>query len=762
MKDLLIFFDNQTFKLNNIVINYIKRWVIYKIINNYNQYDNIYILKTYPEFVEKKITISDINEDIYSILTCINNIIYKKYESYHTICLKDIFDFIDSNKNNGKKSYKDVILGKYDLDEILIITSITSYNNNLTDFNIKYINTILDKHKLNINLTNICGIKFINDLFPKINEETIDINWLKTENIPIYKMVGIPDIPTDSKPLYNLINLDSISILTKQSNGFEYLKLMYLMESLIIYNSQSNNKLTTDKTTTNTLLSGELGDIINSILDKIKIDKNDNLVIENIFKSYKNSIKDLLSRFSKLQIILPIDKLSKELSSSYIKYILEFYSIIYPKINYYNSLQKINKIHKNKHKNISNNTTDIKITKVKKFDIHPSDISCEYLTSSLTMTNWIEEYENANPFGFLIKYNPSKLSFKGILDVNSSILKTYPNMIINNITTNFVPLYDYYQIILFDYEENKENDDNNNDNQYNDEKKIFNISKFNIIDNVNGDGNVLLPLYINKHHWELTKSIWNYHISFINNCFEQEYNSKMDNIYFYSIIKFVNDLKNLNANSNIKKTIRLFTYLLRTCIQILIDNKFIHSIKNDYLKYVDLVLNLDSFNNNHIFSDFIVRLIQIIISSNIDENTLENDLNKITSYVFKKYIISKYKMDFWDKINQSNLSGEEKKNELYILKNDTIQENIQWVYLNFDIKIFYKIIKSIYSICGFNQFIKQIDKTNGCLEDIQENNKLNLDTIKEIIITNCSTQFDLIEYYKLIDISQYYIQTDTI
>jgi hypothetical protein len=44
MKDLLIFFNNQTFKLNNIII----------IIINYTEYNNICLYKTYPEFVEKK------------------------------------------------------------------------------------------------------------------------------------------------------------------------------------------------------------------------------------------------------------------------------------------------------------------------------------------------------------------------------------------------------------------------------------------------------------------------------------------------------------------------------------------------------------------------------------------------------------------------------------------------------------------------------------------------------------------------------------
>ena len=61
MKKLLIFFDNLTFKLNSLVINCIKRWIIYKIINNYSNYNEMCLYKTYPNFVEKKIILNNDN-----------------------------------------------------------------------------------------------------------------------------------------------------------------------------------------------------------------------------------------------------------------------------------------------------------------------------------------------------------------------------------------------------------------------------------------------------------------------------------------------------------------------------------------------------------------------------------------------------------------------------------------------------------------------------------------------------------------------------
>lgn len=271
-----------------------------------------------------------------------------------------------------------------------------------------------------------------------------------------------------------------------------------------------------------------------------------------------------------------------------------------------------------------------------------------------------------------------------------------------------------------------------------------------------------MPLYINKNHWKLSKCLWSYHLSFINNCFENEYNIKMDNIYFFAILKFLNNLK--NNDNNIKTTIRLFGYILRTCIQILIDNKFIHSIKNDYEKYIKLVLNLDSLDKNSIFSDLVIRIIQLIISNGIEINELECELNKISTHIFKKYIIQNYKMDYWDKLNEINITNEHKKKEIDILKNNVIQENICWIYLDFDLKLLNKIIKSIYYINGFNQFIKQIDKTNGCFEDIEKDidkdidkdiKSINLRTIKDIIDLKCSEEIDHTYYYKFIDITKY-------
>lgn len=752
MSKLLIFFDNQTFKLNSSIFNYIKRWVTYQIINNIKEFNEIIIYKTCPELIEKKINISDIENIFLDILIWINNIIYKKYDIYKLNTIKNIIDEIKKNNSNNLTDFNINDLNKntneqIKKDKILIFISIYNYIYDYDEKIIKYINDTLDNNNFDIKFINISSSCAVNILFPKVNEHYIDIHSLKISH-------------KDFDKFFPLKNTDNMNYLNEYSdinskfviNILKYVELLYFIESY--FNDENKNQ------------NMEIYKIINNILNNTKIIgiDEDNLLEQNIIKSYNNAIKNYLTKWEEFKIKFPIDKLSPNITESYIKYILEFYSIMYPKIYQTNLNNFSTKTIFNKNKNLTTSSlSEIKIKLIHNLNIQPDDNSINFLKSTLTMTNWVEEYANANPFGFLIRYCPCKLSYRGILDLNSSILKTYPNMIVNNVTTNFVPLYDYYQIIMFDYE------NNNNDNIDNilEKKKFFNISNFNINDNINGSGNVMLPLYINKFHWELTKSIWTYHLTFINNCFEYEYNKKMDSIYFLSIFKLINVLKNSktnsNNNNNYKSLIRLFGYLLRTCIQILIDNKFIHSIKNEYNKYTNLVINLDSLNKNTTFSDWFDRLIQLIISNGIEENQLINDLNKITLKIFKNYIISNYKMDFWDKINLSEKNI--KMNTIEFLKNDVIQENICWTYLNYDIMIFYKIIKLIYKSFGFNQFIKQIDKTNGYFEDECEYNinLLNLKSITDIINNNCNSQYSIEKYYgNIYDIIKNYIELDDV
>jgi hypothetical protein len=734
MDNLLIFFDNTTFKINNIILNYLKRLIVYEIIYKKiykNEINDVYIFKTKPSLIEYKISENN-NIEIIKLLNIINNVIYKEYNSYDSLCFKNILDKIEEfeKKINTK-------------NKIIIICSIDS-EDYFPESNIKIIENKFNTFKSEIKLINISGHPFLNNLCQKINEIFIDSKEFKVENLNVQQLFNwesdfdyikyINSLAIE-KDKDKLLNLD----IDKDDNLLNYILFIDFIEKMIL--SYTKNK--SEKNINNLELIKKVM-VINFL--------SGNHILINILKSFQKSIYNTIYRITDSFYKLPIDYLNNYLSQSYIKYILEFYEIIYPKI-YKNNISSIshvnnkNLLKKNILKNI-NETSKILLKTLPNLNIN--DKSIEYLRSTLSLTNWNEEYNNLNPFGFLIKYNPGKFSYKGILDINSSIIKSYPNMIINSITTNWVGIYDYYQLILSDYEENSNDYSNIN-------KEIFNIANFNITDNIQGDGNVLLPVYINQHHWELTKSIWSYHISFINNCFEPEYNKKMDNIYFLTFLKIFNNLKKNDSNTNTKSIIRLFCYLLRTCIQILIDNKFLHSIKKDYPKYVELVLETEQIEKNSNFSDWIIRLIQLIISNGCEEEQLDKELDMITKHIFNKFIIANYKMDFWEMINDSNTLPEKINIELDILKNHVLQDNVSWLFFNHDIKIINKIIKSIYSIKGFNQFIKSIDLSNGLVEDDNLNNlnnQINISVLSKIIEDKFAEQFDITKFN--VDISKFY------
>ena len=756
--NLIIFIDNNTFRLNSVIFSYIKRLLLYEIISSEyhnSKYTNILLYKTNPSLIKiklDKINESDNKINAQDIIINFNNVIYKIYDTYGTLNFKKIIDEIyHLETDNTDNRYTNP-----DNNKIIVITSINN-EYNFTELNISHLNELFKKIKSNIEFINISNYKFLSQIFPTINEHFIDIKNFKIENI-----FNTDDCPFKYTNL--LYGTDELEQLINKLDFCSTNNCLNEEQNELIKTNETNNSniiLEPNKLTDLIILFGYIEVNINDIkTNSIELDKiskiteinieTGNTHLNNIIKSIKNSINDTVSRLSDTIIKLPTNTLEPFLSETYIKYILEFYEIVYPKIFKYNNLIDSHKKYNKK------NYTELSQIKIKQIDNIKNDdnISTQYLQSTLSLTNWIEEYLNYNPFGFLIKHKPNKLSYKGILDIGSSIFKTYPNMTVEQVTTNWVSMYDYYQIVLteFDNKNNDNNENNNNNNQG--QTDTFNIGNFNIIDNIQGDGNIFLPVYINKKHWELTKSLWTYHMSFINNCFEFEYNKKMDNIYFYTILKIFGDLKNIGQNQNTKSSIRLFCYLIRTCIQILVDNKYLHSIKKDYLKFFELVLKTDFFQKNTIFSDWIVRLIQLIISNECVQTELETNLTVVSKYIFNNYIIENYKIDFWDIINDPNTKIEDKNQKLDDLKRDVLQANAPWLYLEHDLKIFNKLIKSIYRLKGFNQFIKTLDLTNGCVVlDDNTLNPINLINIEQIIKQICMEQFNL-DYYQ-VDVSKY-------
>ncbi len=733
--DLIYIFDNYTFSNTTVIINSIKRWLSYELNNLISntelkeKINKIIFVKTFPTIQNCEINLE--TKNIGKILTIINGIIFKKYYTYPNINFKEIIDYINKIDNPNTK-----------------LTIFSSINNiGMSNANIKYVNDVLDKIQFKINICNIGKYSCLNQIFPKINEIFINCKITKLESI-ITKEHNIFNIGNYNQELNNLNIINNLEKSIEQLNlanvteeKLSNLESNYLEQILFLLQNIEYYILENEYSEENIIIN--FNKIIN--IELYKYVKNN--THHGLIKNYINSIEKFLDRkYNKCPIIIPINDVPSNLLDSNIKYILDFYQEIYPKfLNYY--LETNIKNLKFPKKYITNTLNWDKIQKLPKIALESiADDSKEFLNSNLTMSNWIDEYNELNPFGILVKYSVSKFAFKGLIDENSTIVKWYPNTVINSVSNNWVSINDYYQMVLSDLDNINVNEENN-EHIIVSKKESLKINDFVILDNVNGDTNIVLPIYINKHHWVLAKSIWSYHMTFINNTFEYNYNKKMDNIYYLVLLKNFNMFNEPNKFTN--SFIRVFFYNLRTCIELMIENKFINSVSNEVTKLYNIMVNINGFISNtdilrnHSIS-FVIMLIQWIISSNCNVDQFKNYLIAYRNTVINNYIFENYKIDFWDGLK--NKLEEERKNELEILKQEIIQENKSLYELEIDLLLMAEFVNKIYKLKGFNQLIKLIDRYNGCLP-------INSDTF-----INCNIfklMFETLENHKTFNINNY-------
>ncbi len=762
---LIYVIDNCCFNdSNQFIFGSIKRWISYELISlfynkTYILYDDIVLIKTTPSLSMCNLNF-DKNNIVSTILYLQNSIIFKKYVEYPIDNLINIFDELNNYTNFDCK--------------IVYFSAIYNLNKNiLSKENKKYINDILDKFKNKIYFYNISNYACLSKNFYNIEEIFIDYRTTKFNDI-ISNLIftikpydySIENIGSEIKLIDELIifinnnindfteqNISSdINFLIREKLILNFVIVSYKIELLLINNCieiiNSINHINFIQT-------------INNYLD-INIDFISNNKIGYLLYNFKNSLKKLFDRNTILSpIIVPsyqsnpnnLDLLNEsESNSEYIKYIIEFYKEMYPKLIKYHCDLNTKKF---KLKNVTTKQitwNDLKnIPKINFENI--KDDSIRYFVSNTTMTNWIDEYNEFNPFGILIKYNISRHSYKGIIDGNSSIIFNYPNSIVNSISNNWISIFDYYQMVLTDI--NHESEENNGLSKNNEH---LDLNNFNIIDNLNGDTNIMLPIFINKNHWNLTKILWSYHLTFINLTFEHEYNKKMDNIYYFVLLKCFNQFNDNNKFNN--NLIRLFICILRTCIQITIDNKYINGISSEIHKYFNNLTNsteiskLDNFKTNYI--DYLIRLLQYIVSSKADFDLVKNNITTIRNLFLRIYLKNTYDDKYWDEFIK--MSGDEQINEVENIKSHFIQFNVPFLTLEVDLICLCEFICELYKIKNFNQFIKNIDLFNGCIPENLSDGLVNCEIIKNIYwnLTNPKV-FDFDNYMKIINIYDFVV-----
>ncbi len=753
---LIYIIDNCSFNdSNQFIFGLIKRWIVYELVsmvfsNTYTQYEDITLIKTTPQISICTLNFSK-NNIISTILYLINSIIFKKYTEYP----------IDNMINTFEE-----LINNFDIDsKIIYFSAINNLNKNiLTKDNKIKINNIFGKFKNKIYFYNISTFAFLSKIFNNVQEIFIDYRTIKFNDIIsniiftikpidyscysniigeiklINEMLGLIQNNISSLCSDNSDISSDINFLIKEKLILNYVMISYKIELLLVNNCIG---------IINTSNDFDFLQIINNYLD-INLEIMTNNKIGTLLYNLKNSIKKIFDRNTTLCPITVPSYINDEtdLESEYIKYIMEFYKEIYPKLISYHCDLNTKKF------KLKNTTTKQiissdfkKITKIKSENI--SDDSIQYFVSNTTMTNWVDEFNELNPFGILIKYNISRHSYKGIIDGNSSILFNYPNIIVSSISNNWISIFDYYQMVLNDINHKCEEEINKNYDH-------IDLNNFNIIDNLNGDTNIMLPIYINQNHWNLTKVLWSYHMSFINLTFEHEYNKKMDNIYYLVLLKCFNQFSDNNKfNTN---QIRLFICILRTCIQITIDNKYIIGIRTEIDKYFNNLTNspnkykFDNFKSNYI--DYLIRLLQLIISSKATGDLVYSNIICIRKIFLHIYLDYTYDEENWN--NLAKLSSKDKIDEIENIKNNFIQNNLPYFNLEIDIICLCEFINELYKIKNFNQFIKIIDKTNGCIGENLTDGLINCEIIKNIYWNLSNPKiFNINNYTNEINIHEY-------
>ena len=643
MKILLIV-DNISYnkKWGNI-LNFVKKWFIYylnnQIINNNISY--LKIVKTFP-YTELILNNKEDNNkednkiNIKNIIKFFTNIIFKNINSNN-----DLIKNIDSNI-----AYDKIII--FSLRKVL-------YGDNIYEY-------IELKHIKNIIVFNFDNAKICNN--SALGSKDLIIKKALKNVYEVFLPNNINSFDKILEIINNRINI--IKIYDNSNHNINNLQKLLInlfkIENAIFMQQNINTE---------------------QLLDEL----NNNNISSFINEDYYMFLKYCIN-FIRLKLTSSYNK--KIISNSFnetdkiFKQIFDFYDIIYPKIH--NILKEDNLLYDFSTSSVNININDIKEKDYDKLFKEKNDKSEVYLNSTISMSNWKDEIVDLNCFGLLLKYNIKK-SIKIKNNKNQNLIKyynitsEYPNIFVSNISNNFITINDYYQLILNHIEEEPE--------------FVFNLNNFEIIDSYHGNSNIMLPLFINKDHWYVFNKIKRYHLSLINNCLEPYYNSKMDNIYFFVLLKSFNTmlLKN-NIDS-----IQLLIYILRTAMQICIDNKYCLKIKQEYNYYFNNLLSSPAtYNFNQTYNDYLVRFIQLIITSKVDVLRIFNDLEKI-----KEYYIS---------INKE-------------------YDNCNYLTLHNDLLKLTLFMDELFKLYGFNQLMKIIDVSNGILSN--QDSPLNFIVIKDII-----------------------------
>jgi len=194
-------------------------------------------------------------------------------------------------------------------------------------------------------------------------------------------------------------------------------------------------------------------------------------------------------------------------------------------------------------------------TELNKYKNHNE--STDFFTSNISLTNWVEEVEIDSSIGLLYKINTSELGKIGFLS----------KLQILNTTTTFISAKDYLDSVISRMKTIYSGSNLNNTN-------IFTGDSI-------GDSNAVIPIYINKYHWQIASIYKNSLISIAISHHPYGWEKSFNNIYFIILINMTKQCFN-NLND---KWLNIYFTVMRTCYEIIKENNY--NVNNMIYKYMN-------------------------------------------------------------------------------------------------------------------------------------------------------------------------------
>ena len=361
-----------------------------------------------------------------------------------------------------------------DIMNIYAINNLVIFINNLIGAEINILNELANIPNYKIHIVsftnNYYGIDNKINIYGVVAKTSINMDILETifgfnANQNIYELIDGSTFICNGKSELNT-DCDKSFIVKKNSGEYKQKNITHILNGinqLIDYSAKPDY----DK---NIFIS--MYPALKSIM--VDIINTKNIKAEFIYQKLKNKYYELIGNN-----INNKDDLSKTETNKLIDTYAQKINVKIKKDKYEQILKE--RVYKNQLKLNKGNKINIDTSNVDVNNIYFAE-SCDFFKSILTYTNWYDEIKTEGGLGLLIKVNTediTKLGFRFKINIL-------------NVTTTLFPVSDYISKITKYFSETPANFGNLND------KNIISGTAI-------GEGNAVIPIYINEYHWKSVK-----------------------------------------------------------------------------------------------------------------------------------------------------------------------------------------------------------------------------------------------------------------